>query len=63
MTTPPPDFETVAIEVGTDDEAGIGWLFFDRPEKRNAMSPTLNREMIAALDWLEGRRRRAASSC
>jgi trans-feruloyl-CoA hydratase/vanillin synthase len=54
MTTTPPEFETVAIEVGSDDEAGIGWLFFDRPEKRNAMSPTLNREMIAALDWLEG---------
>lgn len=54
MTTPPPEFETVAIELGADDEAGIGWLFFDRPDKRNAMSPTLNREMISALDWLEG---------
>ena len=50
----PPAFETVAIEVGEGAEAGIGWLLFDRPDKRNAMNPTLNREMIAALDWLEG---------
>jgi trans-feruloyl-CoA hydratase/vanillin synthase len=28
-------------------------LFFDRPEKRNAMNPTLNREMILALEVLE----------
>lgn len=44
------EFETVRVEI---DEVGIGWLFFARPEKRNAMSPTLNREMIAALEILE----------
>src|SRR6195952_5798420 len=49
----PPAFETVSIEVGNGDEAGIVWLFFDRPAKRNAMNPTLNTEMITALDWLE----------
>ena len=50
----PPAFETVSIELGeAPGEEGIGWLFFDRPDKRNAMSPTLNAEMIAALDWLE----------
>ena len=50
-TVDPPTFEAVSIEV--EPEHGIGWLYFDRPEKRNAMNPTLNREMIAALDWLE----------
>jgi trans-feruloyl-CoA hydratase/vanillin synthase len=43
-------FDTVRAEVDGD---GIGWLYFSRPEKRNAMSPTLNREMIAALSALE----------
>ncbi|WNV84254.1 p-hydroxycinnamoyl CoA hydratase/lyase [Umezawaea sp. Da 62-37] len=43
-------YETVAIEV---DDHGIGWLYFDRPHKRNAMSPTLNQEMARALDELE----------
>ncbi len=35
-------------------EDGIAWLYFNRPEKRNAMNPTLNREMIEALEMLEG---------
>lgn len=47
-----PRFECVSIEV--DGDTGIGWLLFDRPAKRNAMNPTLNREMIQALTWLEG---------
>jgi trans-feruloyl-CoA hydratase/vanillin synthase len=47
-----PTFECVSIEV--DDQHRTGWLYFDRPDKRNAMNPTLNREMIAALEWLEG---------
>ncbi|HEY2220703.1 p-hydroxycinnamoyl CoA hydratase/lyase [Actinomycetospora sp.] len=50
-TSATPAFDTVSIEV--DAEHGIGWLFFDRPEKRNAMNPTLNREMILALEVLE----------
>ena len=40
---------TVKVEVAD----GIGWLYFNRPEKRNAMSPTLNREMGEALDLIE----------
>ncbi|MCJ9427780.1 p-hydroxycinnamoyl CoA hydratase/lyase [Kordiimonas marina] len=34
-------------------ENRIAWLYFDRPEKRNCMNPTLNREMMEALDELE----------
>jgi trans-feruloyl-CoA hydratase/vanillin synthase len=33
----------------------IAWVRFNRPEKRNCMSPTLNREMAAVLDGLEFR--------
>lgn len=42
-------FETIKIE----RQDGIAWLYFNRPEKRNSMSPTLNREMLAALDDIE----------
>lgn len=45
------DFETVAYDVAD----GIAWLRFNRPDKRNAMSPTLNREMMEALNELEFR--------
>lgn len=41
--------DTVAVVV----EDGIAWVSFARPEKRNCMSPTLNREMMQALDELE----------
>src|SRR5699024_10396567 len=34
-------------------ENKIGWVTLNRPEKRNAMSPTLNREMAEVLDELE----------
>lgn len=40
---------TVRVEV----EEEIGWVIFNRPEKRNAMSPTLNREMRDVLETLE----------
>jgi trans-feruloyl-CoA hydratase/vanillin synthase len=40
---------TVRVEV----EEGIGWVTLNRPEKRNAMSPTLNREMCDVLETLE----------
>ncbi|KQV82243.1 p-hydroxycinnamoyl CoA hydratase/lyase [Massilia sp. Root351] len=42
-------WSTVKVEVA----AGIGWVTLNRPEKRNAMSPTLNREMIDVLETLE----------
>jgi trans-feruloyl-CoA hydratase/vanillin synthase len=40
---------TVSVEI--DD--GIAWVSLNRPDKRNAMSPTLNREMDQVLDGLE----------
>lgn len=36
-------------------EDGIAWVRFNRPDKRNAMSPTLNRRMMEVLDELEFR--------
>jgi trans-feruloyl-CoA hydratase/vanillin synthase len=42
-------WSTVRVEV----EDGIGWVIFNRPEKRNAMSPTMNREMRDVLETLE----------
>ncbi|HKR41554.1 MULTISPECIES: p-hydroxycinnamoyl CoA hydratase/lyase [Paraburkholderia] len=42
-------WKTVKVAV----EGGIGWVTFNRPEKRNAMSPTLNKEMIDVLETLE----------
>jgi len=34
---------------------GIAWVCFNRPEKRNCMSPKLNRRMMEVLDELEHR--------
>lgn len=51
MTTEHLEKDTVAFVV----EAGIAWVSFNRPEKRNAMSPTLNRRMMEVLDELEFR--------
>ena len=39
------------VKVEFDD--GIAWVTLNRPEKRNAMSPTLNREMAEVLEELE----------
>lgn len=47
MTNEMKDTVTVVVE------DGIAWVSFARPEKRNCMSPTLNREMMQALDELE----------
>lgn len=44
-----PDGDTVKVEF----EDGIAWVTLNRPEKRNAMSPTLNREMLGVLEALE----------
>ena len=41
--------DTVTYEV----EGGIAWVWFNRPDKRNAMSRQLNRRMLAVLDELE----------
>ncbi len=43
-------WETVKVELDAD---GIAWVIFNRPAKRNAMSPTLNREMANVLETLE----------
>ncbi|MDG5489686.1 p-hydroxycinnamoyl CoA hydratase/lyase [Sphingomonas sp. BGYR3] len=43
--------ETVAFDVID----GIAWVRFNRPEKRNCMSPKLNRQMMRVLDELEYR--------
>jgi trans-feruloyl-CoA hydratase/vanillin synthase len=40
---------TVKVEF----DEGIAWVILNRPEKRNAMSPTLNREMLEVLEALE----------
>jgi trans-feruloyl-CoA hydratase/vanillin synthase len=39
--------------VRVDFEGGVAWVMLNRPEKRNAMNPTLNREMHEVLDALE----------
>jgi trans-feruloyl-CoA hydratase/vanillin synthase len=47
-----------AAEVGTvafDVADGIAWVRFNRPDKRNCMSPRLNRQMLRVLDALEFR--------
>ncbi|HKR88734.1 MAG TPA: p-hydroxycinnamoyl CoA hydratase/lyase [Phenylobacterium sp.] len=43
--------DTVAFEI----EGGVAWVKFNRPEKRNCMSPKLNRQMGRVLDELEFR--------
>jgi trans-feruloyl-CoA hydratase/vanillin synthase len=40
---------TVLVEF----EDGVAWVSLNRPEKRNAMSPTLNKEMTEVLEALE----------
>jgi feruloyl-CoA hydratase/lyase len=44
-----PGGKTVLVEF----EDGIAWVYFNRPEKRNAMSPELNTEMLEVLEELE----------
>ena len=43
------ELDTVAYEV----KGGVAWVNFNRPEKRNCMSPQLNRQMMRVLDKLE----------
>jgi trans-feruloyl-CoA hydratase/vanillin synthase len=42
-------YETVLIE----RDAGIAWVTLNRPEKRNAMNPTMHYEMLQVLEELE----------
>jgi feruloyl-CoA hydratase/lyase len=49
MATTHEQGENVKVEM----EDGIAWVMLNRPEKRNAMSPALNREMFEVLDALE----------
>jgi trans-feruloyl-CoA hydratase/vanillin synthase len=39
--------------VDVEFEDRIAFVYFNRPEKKNCMSPTLNREMYATLHYLE----------
>ena len=45
------DLSASCVKVEFDE--GIAWVSLNRPEKRNAMSPTLNREMLEILEALE----------
>ncbi|WP_052129898.1 p-hydroxycinnamoyl CoA hydratase/lyase [Sphingomonas sp. 35-24ZXX] len=47
----PVELATVSYTV----ENGIAWVSFNRPDKRNCMSPRLNRQMMRVLDALEFR--------
>ncbi len=47
----PVELATVSYSV----ENGIAWVNFNRPDKRNCMSPRLNRQMMRVLDALEFR--------
>jgi len=39
--------------VRVDLEDGVAWVTLNRPDKRNAMSPTLNAEMVDVLETLD----------
>ena len=43
---PRKDYECITVET---DREGITWMTFNRPEKRNAMNPTLHAEMAQAM--------------
>src|SRR5215212_10181864 len=42
-------YKTIKLE----REEGIAWLTLNRPEKRNAMNPTMHYEFLDALEQLE----------
>jgi trans-feruloyl-CoA hydratase/vanillin synthase len=44
-----PPYETVLVE----REDGVAWVSLNRPEKRNAMNPTMHFEMVEVLEELE----------
>jgi feruloyl-CoA hydratase/lyase len=43
-------WSTVRVEL---EDAGIAWVELNRPDKRNAMNPTMNAEMIDVLEALD----------
>lgn len=47
--------QTAAATVTFSVRENIAWVRFNRPEKRNCMSPELNRQMMQVLDALEYR--------
>lgn len=49
MTTAAETYQTVKVE----REDGITWVTLNRPEKRNAMNPTMHHEMVEVLSDLE----------
>ncbi len=51
MSTERAEADTVAVTI----ENRIAWVRFNRPEKRNCMSPTLNRQMGKLIEELEFR--------
>ena len=51
MTTERAERDTVAFEI----RDGVAWVKFNRPEKRNCMSPKLNRQMLRVIEDLEFR--------
>lgn len=44
--------EKTAVRIEKNGD-GITWLYMNRPEKRNAMNPTMHREMLESLEALE----------
>ncbi|GAB3678867.1 p-hydroxycinnamoyl CoA hydratase/lyase [Saccharopolyspora tripterygii] len=48
-----PEGTTWGDTVLVDFDEGIAWVTLNRPEKRNAMNPALNDEMVRTLDALE----------
>jgi feruloyl-CoA hydratase/lyase len=54
--TAPESEQAEADTVAYDVKDGIAWVRFNRPEKRNCMSPKLNRQMLRVLDELEYRK-------
>lgn len=51
MTIDPTELATVSYDV----RDGVAWVKLNRPDKRNCMSPKLNRQMLRVLDALEYR--------
>ena len=50
----PASAERTWSAVSVEIDQGVAWVAFNRPDKRNAMNPTLNAEMHEVLDALEG---------